>query len=169
MGVKVWDPLVRIFHWTMVSVFFANYFFLDGGYKPHDWLGYAVLALLALRVVWGFVGTRHARFADFVPTPGQFFAYVRDALRGRERRYVGHNPAAAAMVLTLMLLMTGIGVTGWMHGLDRFWGEEWVVDVHVLLCDIVAGLVVVHVSAAILVSFKQRENLIMAMITGYKD
>jgi cytochrome b len=72
------------------------------------------------------------------------------------------------MVLTLMLLMTGICITGWMHGLDRFWGEEWVVDIHVLLSDIVAGLVVVHVSAAILVSFKQKENLIMAMITGYK-
>jgi cytochrome b len=168
MTIKVWDSFVRIFHWTMVSVFLANYFFLDGGYKPHDWLGYGVLALLVLRVLWGFIGSTYARFVSFVPTPKRFIGYLREVLYGEEKRYVGHNPAGAVMILTLMLLMTAICITGWMHGLDRFWGDEWVVELHVLLCDVVAGLAVVHVTAAILVSFRQQENLILAMITGNK-
>jgi cytochrome b len=175
MKIMVWDRFVRFFHWTLVAVFVADYFFLEGGhdyfdrYILHDWLGYLVFALVVLRIVWGFVGTKHARFSDFVPTPAALLAYARSMLSGRKKRYLGHNPAGAVMVITFLALTLGICITGWMHGLDAFWGEIWVNNLHYLLSDIMAGLIVLHVLAAFAIGWLHRESLVLSMITGSKQ
>ena len=92
--VKVWDPLVRIFHWALVTAFTIAYFTDDEELLlPHVWAGYAVIGLLLFRLLWGFVGTRHARFSDFIHAPSAALAFVRDTLKGKAKRYLGHNPA----------------------------------------------------------------------------
>ena len=166
--IRVWDPVVRLFHWTIVAGCVLNLFVLEDGEAPHRYVGYAVAAALALRFVWGFVGTRHARFADFFPTPSRLVPYLRDVLRGRERRHVGHNPAGAVMMLLLMLLLASVCLTGWMMGLDAFWGEEWLEDLHGTLANAVLVLALFHAAAAIVESWRHRENLVLSMITGRK-
>ncbi|MGS1121599.1 cytochrome b/b6 domain-containing protein [Rhodanobacter sp. UC4436_H3] len=165
--VKVWDPLVRLFHWSLAGLFLAN-FFTEDGELVHRGIGYAVLALLAVRFVWGWVGTRHARFADWVPGPRRLRDYLRERLAGRSRRQLGHNPAAAVMILALLVGVLLVGVTGWLQTTDRFFGEGWLEELHEALAYGVLGLVVLHVLAAVGESVHYGENLVAAMIHGRK-
>lgn len=111
--VKVWDPLVRIFHWSLVIAFATAYLTGDEESAVHEWAGYVVLGLIAFRVLWGFIGTRHARFTDFVDRPGNVLRYARDFFSGRARRYLGHNPLGGMMVLALLISLAVTGLTGW--------------------------------------------------------
>lgn len=166
--VRVWDWLVRLFHWTVAGGVIANLTFLRHAEEPHRYVGYAVLAALLVRIVWGFVARGHARFASFVPGPRGLTAYLGAMLARREPRYIGHNPAGAAMILLLMALLATIGATGWMMGLDRFWGVGWVETLHEVAANMLIGAVILHVIGAIVESIRHRENLPLAMITGYK-
>lgn len=166
--VAVWDPVVRIFHWLVVAGYFANMFITEEGKAVHRWIGYAVIGAVLLRLIWGFIGTKHARFSDFIPTPSRLWRYVTSLLRGREPRYIGHNPAAALMIVALMSMLLLCGVTGWMQGLDAFWGVEWVQDLHETAANLILVLVGIHVAAAIIESLRHRENLVRSMITGRK-
>ncbi|WP_027484414.1 cytochrome b/b6 domain-containing protein [Rhodanobacter sp. OR87] len=165
--VKVWDPLVRVFHWSLAGLFLAN-FFTEDGELVHRGIGYAVLVLLAVRFVWGWVGTRHARFADWVPGPHRVRDYLRARLAGRSQRQLGHNPAAAMMILALLAGVLLVGVTGWLQTTDAFFGTPWLEELHELLAYGVLGLVVVHVLAAVGESVHYRENLVAAMVHGRK-
>jgi cytochrome b len=166
--VRVWDRFVRLFHWTLVLCFFVAYGSTESIGWIHKGFGYATLALVFGRVVWGFIGTRHARFADFVPGPRRLWTYTLAMLRRREPRHIGHNPAGAVMILFLLCAVTGIGVTGWMMTLDAFWGNGTVEGLHTLLVDITLVAVAIHVCANIYGSVRHRENLILSMITGDK-
>lgn len=166
--VRVWDPLVRIFHWTVVLGFSLNYFVLASGKTPHRYVGYGVAVALAVRVVWGFIGSAHARFSDFVTSPRTVLLHLATAIARRGRRYVGHNPAGGAMILVLMTLIALTCLTGWMQELDAFWGVEWVQKMHALCSNLILAMAALHVVAAIMESVLHRENLILAMITGRK-
>jgi cytochrome b len=166
--VRVWDPLVRIFHWTVVLGVLLNSFLMEGEKVPHRYVGYAVAAALAIRIVWGFVGSVHARFSDFVASPVAVMRHLAAVFTGRDRRYVGHNPAGGAMIVALMSLLAVTCATGWMQGLDAFWGVEWVQEAHKIFANLILALAAVHALAAILESFAHRENLVLAMITGRK-
>ena len=99
--VKVWDPLVRVFHWTLVIGFFTAYF-TEGEEETlflHTWAGYTVAGLVLVRLLWGFIGTRHARFSDFVRRPTVVKDYLSDVLRLKPQRYLGHNPAGGLMIV----------------------------------------------------------------------
>ncbi len=113
-GIRVWDPWVRISHWTVAAAFFIAYLVTEEKLEVHVWLGYLIGALVLVRILWGFVGPRHARFSDFVPAPGDLWDYLHGMLRGRSRRYLGHNPAGGAMVLALLAALAGTSVTGLM-------------------------------------------------------
>lgn len=110
--VAVWDPLVRVFHWTLAALFLFTYVSGEQGYAQHEWAGYAVLALVLLRTLWGFVGTRHARFRDFVRGPADIVAYARALLRHRARRYLGHNPLGGAMIVAMLATLVATGTVG---------------------------------------------------------
>lgn len=166
--ILVWDPIVRIFHWTVVLGVLLNYFWLEGGKMPHRYAGYVVAGVLGIRVMWGFVGSRHARFADFVVRPRTMITHLAAVFMHRDRRYVGHNPAGGMMVLALMTLLAGVCLTGWMQGLDAFWGVLWVQTVHKICANAIVWLAALHVLAALAESFLHRENLILSMITGRK-
>ena len=165
--VRVWDVVVRVFHWSTVTLFFAAYL-VERPRDLHEGLGLTLMAILAIRVAWGFVGTRHARFADFVPGPRRLAGYLGDLARGREGRTLGHNPAGGAMIVALMLTLAGIGLSGWMMGLDAFWGEDWVEELHEGLVNVALGLIALHLGGVALASLRHGENLVKAMVTGVK-
>ncbi|TWI12506.1 cytochrome b/b6 domain-containing protein [Aerolutibacter ruishenii] len=164
---KVWDPLVRLFHWSLAACILGA-FLVEEGDTAHRWLGYTALGLIAFRVLWGLVGSRHARFSDWVHGPRAVATYLRERLTGRSQRRLGHNPAAAVMILVLMAGVAAVGLTGWMQTLDAYWGAEWLEELHEALANGLLVLVGVHVLAAIVESLHYRENLIAAMVHGRK-
>ncbi|MBS0382914.1 MAG: cytochrome b/b6 domain-containing protein [Proteobacteria bacterium] len=165
--VKVWDPLVRLFHWSLAACIFGA-FLVEEGDAAHRYLGYTALGLVAFRLLWGMIGSRHARFADFVRGPRAVIAYLRERRAGTSQRRLGHNPAAAAMILSLLGGVVAVGITGWMLTLDAFWGAEWLETLHGALAWTLLGLIAVHVLAAIVESVHYRENLIASMLHGRK-
>ncbi|WGD29087.1 cytochrome b/b6 domain-containing protein [Ancylobacter sp. WKF20] len=166
--VVVWDPVVRIFHWTVVAGCLLNLFVVEDGEALHQIIGYVVAAVLVVRVIWGFIGTHYARFAQFVPGPRRLGRYLSALAKGREPRMLGHNPAGAVMMLALMALLAATCVSGWMMGLDAFWGEDWLEETHEWLANSILVLALLHALAALVESHRHRENLVLSMITGRK-
>jgi len=166
--VKVWDPFVRIFHWSLVTLFVVAYLTGDEIQRVHEAAGYAIAGLLGARILWGFIGPRHARFTDFVRSPREAVAYFRDALVFRARRYIGHNPAGGLMVVALIAMLTATCITGYMMTTDAYWDSEALEDVHGAFANITVALVVIHVIGVLVASFEHRENLVKAMVTGRK-
>lgn len=165
---KVWDPAVRVFHWSLVAGFAANALFTNPEKSLHHWIGYGVAGLIALRVVWGFVGTKHARFASFPPDPAASLGQVADMATGRRRVHLGHTPLGALMIYNLILTMVAIGVTGWMMTTYTWFGVEWVKEAHEVAVTWAEISVVAHVAAVIWESVRTGVNLPRAMVTGYK-
>ena len=110
--IRVWDPIVRIGHWVLVVGFFTAYFTGDEFFQLHLWAGYAVAATVAIRIVWGVIGPKHARFSSFVRSPAVVFAYLSDLVKGRGKRHIGHNPAGGAMIVALLISLAGTAGTG---------------------------------------------------------
>jgi len=110
--VRVWDPLVRIFHWSLVAAFAIAWLTGDEESRPHELAGYAVIGLVLVRAVWGFIGTRYARFSDFVYRPATVVGYAREMLSGKPKHYLGHNPLGGMMVLALLVSLLAAGITG---------------------------------------------------------
>lgn len=168
-SVKVWDLFVRLFHLCLVTCVILNLWVLEEGETPHEWAGYTATGLVLARVVWGFVGTRHARFSDFFPTPGRVMAHVQALLRGEHPSSPGHNPLGALMMLALMALVLGLGTTGWLQGTDAYFGEEWLEELHEGLANTLLLLAGLHAAAAIVMSRLEGVNLVRAMVTGKKE
>ena len=122
--VKVWDPAVRLFHWLLVAAFFIAYFTDEKDVRDiHVIAGYAVLGLLLFRIVWGFIGSRHARFSDFVGSPAKAASYALQAIKGTATRHLGHNPAGGWMIVILLVSLVGTTVTGLaVYGADQHAG-----------------------------------------------
>jgi cytochrome b len=165
--VRVWDIGVRLFHWGLVAGVLAAYLSEDSR-SLHRIFGYAVMGLIAFRLIWGLVGTQHARFASFLPGPVRLLAYLRDMARGREARHLGHNPAGATMIVALLAVLGGISATGYMMGMDAYFGVEWVEDAHEALVNGLIVLVMLHVAGVAVASRRHGENLVKAMVTGLK-
>jgi cytochrome b len=165
--IKVWDIVVRVIHWS-VALLVLSEFLNESGAAWHRYLGYLAAGLVLARLAWGFATTSYARYAHWFPTPSRFIGYLRATLQGKPPRMLGLNPIGACMALLLWTLVLALGVTGWMMGLDAFWGEEWLEQVHETIAWTLLVCVAVHVTAVIATSIKQRENLPKAMITGKK-
>ena len=187
--VRVWDPLVRAFHWSLVATVALAWLSADEVQPVHEVAGYVVAGLIAFRLVWGLIGGRYARFSQFVKGPGSALAYLRTMLRGTERRHIGHNPAGAAMIVALLLSLSGTALTGWLSAdparvamlpdmpriVTPAWAddgreeeEETLEDLHEVLANLSLFLVALHVGGVLLSSLRHRENLVHAMVTGRK-
>lgn len=165
--VRLWDPLVRLFHWSLAGVFVANYFFNEAGDDWHSWLGYYACAWLVVRIIWGFVGPQSARWADFWPTRARLVTHVTALVRGQPFHRLGHSPLGALVMLLMMAATLGLGITGFlMQEVDALWGADWPMDLHSWIADSLLVLACLHVFAALFESFRLRENLPLSMITG---
>lgn len=179
---KVWDPFVRVFHWTLVLSFFIAYITEEDFLTIHSFAGYTILALLLLRIVWGLVGTRHARFSDFIYSPHTIKAFIKDAFSLKAKRYLGHNPAGGAMILFMLISLlittaTGLAVYGleeqagplasWFTQKDSLWGEIFE-EVHEFFANFTLLLIFIHVAGVIIESLIHKENLVKSMIDGNK-
>jgi cytochrome b len=167
-SVHVWDPFVRLFHWGLVLCVSLNLFILEDGETPHQWTGYAACLLIVARFVWGFIGSRHARFSDFFPTPARLMAHITHMVSGNKPHYIGHNPLGALMMFLLLLLVLSLGLTGWLQTTDMFWGDEWLQEVHELLSNALLAAAGMHALAAIIMGRIEKVGLIRAMFSGVK-
>jgi cytochrome b len=166
--VRVWDRIVRTFHWSLFALFAIAFYTRDKWEQIHIAVGYAIFALVLVRVLWGFWGTAHARFHDFLYSPRTIVRFLVDTARFRARRYLGHNPAGGAMVVALLLVLTVICGSGVLMTLDFFWGVQWIELIHETATYAMLALIALHVAGVILASIEHRENLITSMITGRK-
>jgi len=181
-SVKVWDPVVRLFHWALVLAFMLAYLSGEDLLTLHTWAGYFILMLLGVRIVWGIIGTKHARFSDFVYRPSTVRQFLQDTVRLRARRYLGHNPAGGTMVILLILSLcitsfTGLLVLGaeeqtgplahWFSQNHSWWGAL-TEEVHEFFGNFTLLLVLIHIAGVLVESLIHKENLVAAMITGLK-
>jgi cytochrome b len=134
----------------------------------HEIAGYTVIVLLVLRLIWAMAGNRYARLHNSIRPLRITFQYLRQLMRGETGRYLGLNPAGAAMAVSLLLLLVVSSVSGWMQVTERYFGDAWVERVHTWSSNLVLALAVVHVLGVVLVCALQKENLVRAMITGQK-
>jgi cytochrome b len=181
--VKVWDPLVRIFHWTLVSAFFIAYLSEDDFLTVHVYAGYLIGGLLVFRLLWGLIGSRYARFSNFVKPPREVWAYVKSIFSQHPKRYLGHNPAGGAMVLALLLSLVMVTVSGIalygieesagpmaasLSGAGEFWADV-VEELHEFFANATLALVFFHVLGVLLASLQHKENLVQSMWHGRKE
>jgi len=183
--IKVWDLFVRVFHWTLVVGFFTAYLTEDEMLGLHVWAGYLVFSLVVLRIVWGVVGSIHARFGDFVYGPGEVVRYVKQVITFRAPRHIGHNPAGGAMIVLLLMSLVLVSLSGMVLygaenqtgllgniaaalGVTGEQGAEALEEVHEFFANLTLILVVIHVSGVLFESLLHGENLVRAMFTGRK-
>lgn len=166
--IKVWDLWVRIGHWLLVLSIAAAWLTRHGGERLHEWLGYTAMAVVAVRLVWGCIGSSHARFKDFVYKPKAVINYARALRQHDEQHYVGHNPLGGYMVLALLVTVALTSISGWLYTTDRFWGIEWVGETHELLSNALLALIALHIGGVLFASYRERENLVAAMFHGRK-
>jgi cytochrome b len=163
---KVWDPLVRIVHWSVAALVVIDLVNEAGANPWHRGFGYAALALVALRLAWGFVGTAPARLATMLRSAARVREYLG---RGSASRvFAGHNPLGALMAFALWALVIACGVTGWLLQLDRYWGDETLQRLHAAIAYALAAFAALHVAGALITSLRTRARLVTAMITGVK-
>jgi cytochrome b len=166
--VRVWDLPVRVFHWALAGSFAAAYVLAESERlrQVHVMLGYTVLGLIAFRMLWGFVGTQYARFASFLFGPGAVLRYLGHLATGRPEHHLGHNPAGSWAIWAILALGVATGVTGYMTFNEL--GGEVVEELHEGFANAWLAVVFVHVAGVLVSSVLHRENLVTAMVTGYK-
>lgn len=193
-SVPVWDIAIRIFHWSLVITFAVAYLTGEGDEQEfiHSYAGYIIGGLIAFRFIWGFVGTRYARFSSFIFGPGATLGYLAGLARGKVRHYLGHNPAGAAMVFMLLFSITATVYTGLEAyaaegkgplaqnsasviapamadeheengDADEFWEE-----VHEFFANLSLLLIALHIAGVFFSSRLEHQNLVKAMLTGRK-
>lgn len=168
-SIRIWDPLVRVFHWSLVALFAVAYITGENDSGDwHDWSGYAIAGLIVIRLLWGFIGSRYARFSDFVRGPKTIAAYLRSLFSGHPQRFLGHNPAGGAMIVVLLLLLAMSTISGWLMTTYWFFGSELMEELHEISTHVALACIVIHVLGVIVSSVLHKENLVRSMITGRK-
>lgn len=195
--IRIWDPLVRIFHWSLVTGFSIAYLTGEVEGNLHIYSGYIVLGLISFRVVWGFIGTRHARFSDFIYSRESVSRYLKSLLTGKPKHYTGHNPAGGWMVIAMLVSLFVVSISGLKlyaveeglgplagpvpavtiistayaddddDGKDKK-GEEFWEEIHEASANFMLFLVFLHIAGVIVSGFLHGENLVKAMLTGKK-
>ncbi len=181
-GIKVWDLPVRFFHWSLASCFVIAYVTEDDFMTLHSYAGYTIIGLIIFRLLWGFVGSRHARFSDFAYPPKTVLNYLSDIVHFRADRFVGHNPAGGAMVFALLISLS----LTILSGLVAYGGEQAsgplaglmaaappaigkaAEEVHEFFANFTLLLVILHLVGVAVASKQHGENLVRSMINGRK-
>ena len=167
--ILVWDTPTRVFHWLQVLSFGVAYWtaFSERTRNYHVALGYILLGLLVFRLLWGFIGTRYARFGSFLFNPEEIFSYLLALFKGKPTHYPGHNPAGSVSVWLLLALGLFVCITGVMALQDD--ASDLVVDLHGLATNVMLGVIGLHLIGVLASSILHRENLVRSMFTGCKS
>ncbi len=178
--VRIWDIPIRLFHWILVSCFVIAWLTLDDRYLDiHVFVGYLMGGLILFRVIWGFIGSTYARFSNFSYNWREVSNYLRGVLNRHPTHFLGHNPAGSWAVYLLLSLGLLIAISGLLTlggeerqgpiaGLLNYSQGSLAHEFHEWLAWIMLGMVVIHVIGVLVESLLHRENLITAMLTGYK-
>jgi cytochrome b len=177
--IPVWDIFVRVFHWLLVGVFTICFITQEENYDTHLISGYAVVGLITFRLLWGFLGTKYARFSNFVYSPRTAWAYLKDFRSQNSTFYIGHNPLGGYMVIaliTMMFIITFSGValdaaenrSGPLASTQLFYYTDQIAFLHDISTDITVALIVLHILGVMFSGVLHKENLVKAMITGKK-
>ncbi len=164
---RVWDPLVRIFHWTLVAAFATAWFQRSDAFI-HETAGKIVLVLVIIRTVWGLVGPASARFETFIKGPRTTISYFLSILKGKPAHYIGHNPAGAAMIGLLLLSLVTTTASGILMSTTVLWGNPVISAVHGFAADAAVILVFGHLAGVVVASLQHREFLPKPMVSGWK-
>jgi cytochrome b len=178
--ISVWDPLVRIFHWSLVVFFIIAFVTEDDWLYLHSYAGYSITGLLIFRILWGLIGTRYARFSSFVTAPSKVREYLQSMLTGRPKHYLGHNPAGGMMIVAMLVVLLLTAFSGMAtlatEGLGPLantffasWSDDWLEEIHETLANLALLLVIIHIAGVLVSSVTHGENLIRAMINGRKQ
>ncbi len=167
--ILVWDIPTRIFHWTLALSFSVAFLTAESERwrDIHVYGGYLALGMIGFRLLWGVIGSHHARFANFVRGPAAVIRYLRSLISDQPEHHVGHNPAGALAIVALLVLGLGTGISGWMI-LNEIGGDVFE-ELHEGLANTMLAVVIIHILGVIVSSRLHRENLVGAMITGYKN
>ena len=168
-SILVWDAPVRVFHWLLAASFIGAFVSAESERWRllHVTLGYTVGGLVVFRLLWGLMGTKHARFSAFVRGPRAVLGYLKGLLAGRADHAVGHNPAGALAIVGLLAGAALIVASGWATYNDV--GGGWLEDLHEGAANALLALVVVHVLGVVVSSRLHHENLVRSMVTGHKS
>lgn len=159
---------MRLLHWSLVLTVAMSWLTSEQIGPAHEYWGYGTAAIVCARLLWGFVGSRYARFTQFLRGIHPTLHYARDVLSRRAPRYLGHNPLGGWMVLALLTCLVMLTFTGWLATTDMFWGYAWLVQVHEALGWALLFFVALHVAGVVFTSWQHRENLIAPMLNGSK-
>jgi len=181
--IKVWDIFIRAFHWSLLATFTISYITEDNFPTLHIYSGYTMMALIALRLIWGFIGSKHARFSNFVVRPDAAIKYMKEVVQFRAKRYMGHNPAGGMMVIALLISLSMTLLFGLLtYGASEFSGPLAGIvsgvselsanifeELHEFFANFTLFLVVLHVIGVAIASLQHKENLVKSMVNGYKQ
>ncbi len=197
--VRVWDPLVRIFHWSLVLSFSIAYLTGEDDSLWHINSGYVVLGLISFRLLWGIIGTKYARFSNFVTRRDKVLSYLKSMLKGKPEHYPGHNPAGGWMIIALLISLFVTSLSGLqLYAVEEGKGpfasdmiqnvqlirsahaddddnreddfwEEFWEEIHELAANTTLLLIFIHVAGVFVSGRLHKENLVKAMITGNKS
>ncbi|MEI6660565.1 MAG: cytochrome b/b6 domain-containing protein [Comamonadaceae bacterium] len=167
--IRVWDAPTRVFHWLLVFSFAGAYLTSESERWSlvHITLGYTLGGLIAFRLIWGFVGTRYARFTSFVKGPSEVLQYAKSMATLKPKHFVGHNPLGAAAIVLLLVSGIAIVVTG--YAAFNEIGGEWVAGLHEVSANAMLVLVGIHIAGVVAASWLHKENLARAMVNGFKQ
>lgn len=164
----VWDPLVRLIHWSLALSILLNGVVVDEDGNLHKWIGYVAVGLVGIRFVWGAVGTKYARFSVFPLNPVAALKHLTAILKGVDTVHLSHNPLGALMVYNIWATVIVIGLTGYMMGTIRFFGIEWVEEAHEIAFSWLLVSIALHVGGVIFDTWRSGVPLVRAMINGRK-
>ncbi len=164
----VWDIPTRLLHWSLAVIVFLNLFILDEGDEIHEWIGYLACALVIFRVYWGERSQGLSRISSFPIKLKDLKRFIKNRFTDSEGRYPGHNPLASVVYIAIWTCILLLGITGFMMGLDAFWGEDWLEKLHELISDTLLFLIVIHLTGVFSDSIRNRRKTWSSMITGKK-
>ena len=167
-GILVWDPLVRLIHWSLALTILLNGTVVDDESKLHQWIGYTAVGLIGIRLIWGLIGPRHARLTAFPPNPVAAFRHLVAMSRGDTTVHLSHNPLGTLMIYNMWLTVLFLGATGYMMGTTRYFGVEWVEEAHEIAFNWLVVSVALHIGGVLFESRRTGVPLVRSMIDGRK-
>ncbi len=164
----LWSPITRIIHWAIAIPVLFN-FFIEGGDLSHKVLGYVSFFAIFIRIAWGLISKDKAHFRFLPLKPSEIREYILILFSGRMKNFPGHNPLASVAYVIIWILVGLLGISGFMMGLDAFWGEDWLEQLHELLSSALMALVILHFIGIAFDGIKNKRKTWLGMITGRRE